>query len=49
VISLGRRRKPRRVGALEYSLLALIVLCVAIVPVMAIAIMPVMAILNPGG
>jgi hypothetical protein len=37
----GWRRKPRRLGALEYMLLALIVVCVAI----TVAI----AVLNPGG
>jgi hypothetical protein len=37
----GWWRKPRRLGALEYTLLALIALCVAITIVMAV--------LNPGG
>jgi hypothetical protein len=37
----GWRRDPRRLGTLEYALLALIVLCVAITIVMAV--------LNPGG
>jgi hypothetical protein len=36
----GSRRKPRRLGAVEYTLLALIVVCVAVTIVLAIV--------NPG-
>lgn len=35
------RQKPRRLGTLEYMLLALVVLCVAVTVVMALV--------NPGG